>query len=155
MEPTSYLVALGVAECVTKHGISPRALPSSLVYEAIQNFTLAQLAMGDIHPRDREPKSKTIAGDIRAWIFMTPVERRRFVVAQTGRSWDQGNDARDFARGLWVRHNGDIRAAMTSLSRDAEPGRTRAPEEQAWWVVVEGALVELEGRTPPPIQAEV
>jgi hypothetical protein len=154
MEPTSYLIALGVAECALKTGTSPRALPSSLVYETIQNFTLAQLAMGDIHPGDREPRSKTIAGDIRAWIFMTPAERRRFVVAQTGRSWDQGNDAHDFARSLWVRFNGSLDDAMRSMSRDVEPGRARKPEEQAWWVVVEGALVELSTRKPPAVRAE-
>lgn len=155
MEPTSYLVALGVSAATLKHSVSPRALPSSLVYEAIQNFTIAQLTLGDIHPSDRDPTSKTIVGDLRAWIYMTPADRRRYVVAQTGRSWDQGNDAHDFARGLWTRHNGDMKAAMSAMSRDVEPGRARTPEDQAWWVVVEGALVELSGRTPPPIQAQV
>lgn len=152
MEPTDHLVALGIAECVIKRGVKPSNLASSEVHDAIQKLPVAQLCIGDIHHLDRSTEAKDLPRCVASWLRMTPSDRRRHVVAQTGRSWDTGECAREFARALWMRHNGDSKSAMTSMSSDASIA-FRRPEDQAWWIVVEGALADLNGNNRPVIRS--
>lgn len=119
-------VAAGIAL-----GNTPRApLTSQAIHKAVGEIQLSTLSGSEL------------AGSVRAWIASGPEARRRHVVRQTGLSWETGTPADFYARSLTGIH-GNAASAFQVLQTEVLSGR--APEDQAWWTLVEAELHTLMG----------
>lgn len=103
-------------------------LTSKAVHEAVGALRLAEL------------HGPELGDSVKAWILMSPEGQRRHIVRQTGLSWTSGNPADSYARSL-VGIHGDAPTAFQILQTEVLSGR--APEDQAWWTLVEAELHTL------------